>query len=106
MVAFDAAHGAAAHDEAEAAINRLLCERAERVVVAADSSKLGQRAFARICAVESVDTLVTDTTAGGGHGAAVRGGRRAGGHRLRGTGGRRLQTCAWSPPADVRAVTA
>ncbi|WP_129311012.1 DeoR/GlpR family DNA-binding transcription regulator [Streptomyces sp. L2] len=60
VVGFDAAHGAAAHDEAEAAINRLLCERAARVVVAADSSKLGQRAFARICATDAVDTLVTD----------------------------------------------
>ncbi|PNG20718.1 DeoR/GlpR family DNA-binding transcription regulator [Streptomyces cahuitamycinicus] len=63
VVAFDVTHGAAAHDEAEAAINRLLCERAERVVVAADSSKLGRRAFARICAAEAVDTLVTDTAA-------------------------------------------
>lgn len=61
VVAFDVTHGAAAHDEAEAAINRLLCERAERVVVAADSSKLGQRAFAWICATRAVDTLVTDT---------------------------------------------
>ncbi|MFJ9348056.1 DeoR/GlpR family DNA-binding transcription regulator [Streptomyces sp. NPDC101237] len=63
VVAFDAGHGAAAHDEAEAAINRLLCERAARVVVAADSSKLGGRAFARICAAELVDTLVTDAAA-------------------------------------------
>ena len=63
VVALDVAHGAAANDEAEAAINRLLCERAGRVVVAADSSKLGRRAFARICAVEAVDTLVTDTAA-------------------------------------------
>ncbi|MFJ4828492.1 DeoR/GlpR family DNA-binding transcription regulator [Streptomyces sp. NPDC088747] len=61
VVAFDVAHGAAANDEAEAAINRLLCDRAERVIVAADSSKLGRRAFARICAAESVNTLVTDT---------------------------------------------
>jgi DeoR family transcriptional regulator of aga operon len=61
VVAFDATHGTAAHDESEAAINRLLCERAERVVVAADSSKLGRRAFAWICAAESVDTLVTDS---------------------------------------------
>ncbi|MFE1795359.1 DeoR/GlpR family DNA-binding transcription regulator [Streptomyces sp. NPDC059517] len=60
VVAFDVTHGAAATDEAEAAINRLLCERAERVIVAADSSKLGQRAFARICPAASVDTLVTD----------------------------------------------
>lgn len=64
VVSFDATHGAAAHDEEEAAINRLLCERAGRVVVAADSSKLGRRAFARICAAEAVDTLVTDTAAG------------------------------------------
>ncbi|MFE2579815.1 DeoR/GlpR family DNA-binding transcription regulator [Streptomyces sp. NPDC059378] len=63
VVSFDVAHGAAAHDEAEAAVNRLLCERAERVIVAADSSKLGRRAFARICAAGSVDTLVTDTAA-------------------------------------------
>ena len=61
VVAFDAEHGAAAHDEAEAAVNRLLCDRAERVIVAADSSKLGRRAFARICAAESIRTLVTDT---------------------------------------------
>ncbi|MFE7812076.1 DeoR/GlpR family DNA-binding transcription regulator [Streptomyces sp. NPDC057433] len=61
VVAFDVAHGAAAHDEAEAAVNRLLCERAERVVVAADSGKLGRRAFARICPAGSVDTLVTDS---------------------------------------------
>lgn len=63
VVAFDVTHGAAAHDEAEAAINRLLCERAARVVVAADSSKLSRRAFARICATEAVDTLVTDAAA-------------------------------------------
>ncbi|MFE5030731.1 DeoR/GlpR family DNA-binding transcription regulator [Streptomyces sp. NPDC056683] len=63
VVAFDVAHGAAAHDEGEAAVNRLLCERAARVVVAADSSKLGGRAFARICAAELVDVLVTDTAA-------------------------------------------
>ncbi|TLQ47566.1 DeoR/GlpR family DNA-binding transcription regulator [Streptomyces marianii] len=59
--AFDVVHGAAAHDEDEAAINRLLCERARRVIVAADSTKLGSRAFARICATEQVDTLVTDS---------------------------------------------
>ncbi|WP_330292923.1 DeoR/GlpR family DNA-binding transcription regulator [Streptomyces sp. NBC_00576] len=63
VVAFDVTHGAAANDEAEAAINRLLCERAERVVVAADSSKLRRRAFARICSVGAVDILVTDTAA-------------------------------------------
>ncbi|MER6996759.1 DeoR/GlpR family DNA-binding transcription regulator [Streptomyces sp. NPDC000410] len=61
--AFDVVHGAAAHDEDEAAINRLLCERAGRVVVAADSTKLAARAFARICPTDQVDTLVTDAAA-------------------------------------------
>ena len=64
VVAFDVMHGAAANDEAEAAINRLLCERAGRVIVAADSTKLGGRAFARICDASTVDTLVTDAAAG------------------------------------------
>ncbi|WP_432136188.1 MULTISPECIES: DeoR/GlpR family DNA-binding transcription regulator [unclassified Streptomyces] len=63
VVSFDVVHGAAAHDESEAAVNRALCERAERVVLAADSTKLGRRAFARICAADTVDTLVTDTAA-------------------------------------------
>ncbi|WP_460061892.1 DeoR/GlpR family DNA-binding transcription regulator [Streptomyces sp. YKOK-I1] len=63
VVAFDVRDGAAAHDESEAAVNRMLCERAGRVVVAADSGKLGRRAFARICAADAVDTLVTDTGA-------------------------------------------
>ncbi|MEV7415874.1 DeoR/GlpR family DNA-binding transcription regulator [Streptomyces sp. NPDC089919] len=58
--AFDPEHGTAAHDQDEAAINRLLCERARRVVVATDSSKLGRRAFASICPTEQVDVLVTD----------------------------------------------
>ncbi|MFE5488457.1 DeoR/GlpR family DNA-binding transcription regulator [Streptomyces virginiae] len=58
---FDPRDGAATRHEDEASVNRLLCERARRVVVAADSSKLGVRAFARICATSSVDVLVTDT---------------------------------------------
>ncbi|MFE1413522.1 DeoR/GlpR family DNA-binding transcription regulator [Streptomyces sp. NPDC085524] len=58
---FDPADGAATRHEDEASINRLLCERAGRVVIAADSSKLGVRAFARICDTASVDVLVTDT---------------------------------------------
>ncbi|MFE5717343.1 DeoR/GlpR family DNA-binding transcription regulator [Streptomyces erythrochromogenes] len=58
---FDPQDGAGTRHEDEASVNRLLCERARRVVVAADSSKLGVRAFARICATSAVDVLVTDT---------------------------------------------
>ncbi|MFH8366596.1 DeoR/GlpR family DNA-binding transcription regulator [Streptomyces sp. NPDC018031] len=59
--AFDVTEGAAARDEEEALINRMLCDRAARVVVAADSTKLGRRAFAAICGTARVGTLVTDT---------------------------------------------
>ena len=34
--------------------------RAERVAVVADSSKLGEAAFARICELGDVDELITD----------------------------------------------
>ncbi|MFI9275063.1 DeoR/GlpR family DNA-binding transcription regulator [Kitasatospora sp. NPDC052896] len=61
--ALDAGAGATAHHEGEASVNRLLAERARRVVVAADSSKLGRRAFARICGLERISTLVTDEAA-------------------------------------------
>ena len=61
--AIDVVHGATAHHEGEAGVNRLLAERARRVVVVADSSKLGRRAFARICGVDAIGTLVTDSGA-------------------------------------------
>jgi len=59
-----AAAGATAHHEGEAAVNRLMTQRADRVIVAADSSKAGRRAFARICAAGEVDVLVTDSGIG------------------------------------------
>ncbi|MFG2883463.1 DeoR/GlpR family DNA-binding transcription regulator [Streptomyces sp. NPDC048297] len=59
--AIDIERGAYVHHEGEATINRLLAERAQRVVVAADSSKVGKRAFARVCGLGRVATLVTDT---------------------------------------------
>ncbi|WNI19403.1 DeoR/GlpR family DNA-binding transcription regulator [Actinacidiphila sp. ITFR-21] len=58
--ALDPALGAFAHDEDEASVNRMLAEQASRVVVAADSSKIGRRAFAKVCAIGLVDVLVTD----------------------------------------------
>jgi DeoR family transcriptional regulator, aga operon transcriptional repressor len=61
--ALDVALGAAAHHEGEAAMNALMVARARRVVIIADSSKLGGHAFARICPIERVETLVTDSGA-------------------------------------------
>jgi DeoR family transcriptional regulator of aga operon len=59
--AIDAVAGATAHHEGEASINRLMARQASRVVIAADSSKVGRRAFARICTASEIDVLVTDT---------------------------------------------
>lgn len=75
--AIDPVEGVYAHHEDEAGTNRLLAERARRVVVATDSSKIGRRAFARVCATASVATLVTDTAAPA---AAVAAFREAGVH--------------------------
>lgn len=61
--AISAEAGATAHHEGEAEINRGMVERAERVVVVADGSKIGQRAFARICDIDAVDMLITDAGA-------------------------------------------
>ncbi|MGH3520865.1 MAG: DeoR/GlpR family DNA-binding transcription regulator [Haloechinothrix sp.] len=61
--AIDVALGACAHHEGEASINKLMVSRARQVVVVADSSKLERHAFARICPIEDVDILVTDSGA-------------------------------------------
>jgi len=63
--AIDLELGAAAHHEGEAAMNALMVERARRVAIIADSSKLGEHAFARICPVDRISTLVTDSSADG-----------------------------------------
>ena len=47
-------------DEAEAATKRAMARAAQRVIVLADSSKLGREHLVRFAAVEDVDVLVTD----------------------------------------------
>ena len=59
----DVERGATCANEDEASINRQMAVRAERVVVVADGSKLGERAFAKICGIGEVDMLVTDERA-------------------------------------------
>jgi DeoR/GlpR family transcriptional regulator of sugar metabolism len=59
----DARAGATAHHEGEASINNLMATRAEQVMIVADSSKLGQRAFARVCGLDEIDVIVTDRDA-------------------------------------------
>jgi DeoR family transcriptional regulator, aga operon transcriptional repressor len=59
----DASAGCTTHHEIEAHTNLALIERARRVVVVADSSKIGQVAFARICPIDRVHELITDREA-------------------------------------------
>lgn len=59
----DAVAGATAHNEGEASINRLMAQRAQRVAIVADGSKLGRRSFARVCGVDEIDVLITDAAA-------------------------------------------
>jgi DeoR/GlpR family transcriptional regulator of sugar metabolism len=61
--ALDPRAGATAHHEGEASINHLMATRAEQVMIVADSSKLGQRAFARVCDTGEIDVIVTDRDA-------------------------------------------
>lgn len=66
FVGVDGVHptaGCTTHNDAEALTNAALVRRAATVVVAADSTKLGQVKFARICRIEDVDHLITDASA-------------------------------------------
>jgi DeoR family transcriptional regulator, fructose operon transcriptional repressor len=55
-----AGHGFSTPDEAEAATKRAMVRAAQRVIVLADSSKLGREHLVRFAGVEDVDVLVTD----------------------------------------------
>jgi DeoR family transcriptional regulator, aga operon transcriptional repressor len=61
--AVDPDYGASVRHEGEAGINALMIRQANRVIVVADSSKLGRRSFARICPPAAIDILVTDENA-------------------------------------------
>ncbi|MGV8895535.1 MAG: DeoR/GlpR family DNA-binding transcription regulator [Rhodoglobus sp.] len=52
--------GATTIHPGEAEVSNRFARAAGRVVVVADSSKLGRSTFARICALDHIDTLVTD----------------------------------------------
>ena len=68
-----AAGGLTTYHDVEAHTNRILIERARRVIVVADGSKIGRLAFARICDVSDVDELITDASADAGELARIEG---------------------------------
>ena len=59
----DAGAGCTTHHEVEAHTNAVMINCARRVVVVADSSKIGKVAFVRICEATAVDELITDAAA-------------------------------------------
>jgi DeoR family transcriptional regulator of aga operon len=69
----DAKAGCTTHDSAEARTNAAMVWRAKRVVVVADRSKLGKVAFAKICDIDAVDTLITNDVGPPAHGAVGNG---------------------------------
>lgn len=66
------ADGVTTHDEVEAQTNRKMAERAARVIVVCDSSKIGRSALSSICTLAEVDELITDVGAPAERLAAVR----------------------------------
>lgn len=58
--ALDPSAGVFTHTEDEAAINSALVKASRRTIVLADSSKFGASAFARICGLGDLDTIITD----------------------------------------------
>jgi DeoR family transcriptional regulator, aga operon transcriptional repressor len=55
--------GMTTHHDVEAHTNRRMIERASRVVVVCDASKIGRAALAVICPASEVDALITDDVA-------------------------------------------
>jgi DeoR family transcriptional regulator of aga operon len=59
----DATAGCTTHEEVEAHTNAMMIRHADRVVLVADSSKIGKVTFARICETGEADELITDRAA-------------------------------------------
>lgn len=59
----DPEYGLTTTNSLEASLNQVMIEATTRVVVLADSTKFGRRGFGRICGLDRVDTIITDTAA-------------------------------------------
>lgn len=66
-----ATEGATTHEEAEAAVNRMMAARAERAVIVADASKLGRATFAHVGGSELFPVVLTDAGAAEAERAAL-----------------------------------
>lgn len=48
-------------DMMEASLNRVMIQTAQKTIVLADSSKFGRRGFSKICDMEDIDHIITDS---------------------------------------------
>lgn len=57
----DLEHGITTSTIEEAKLTQVMMRSASKIIILADSSKFGQRGFGRICSLEEVDVIVTDS---------------------------------------------
>lgn len=53
--------GLSTSNSAEAHLNKVMIDSAEKVIVLADSTKINKRGFGKICDLDKVDVLITDS---------------------------------------------
>ncbi len=58
---FDLEYGLTTTNLMEANLNRVMIKSSQKTVVLADSTKFGRRGFSKICDVEEVDQVITDS---------------------------------------------
>jgi DeoR/GlpR family transcriptional regulator of sugar metabolism len=63
VAGIDGERGISDYHQAESGVKRAASRRADRVIVAADESKLGRVTFVNIAALADVDVIVTDAPA-------------------------------------------
>lgn len=57
----DIDYGLTTTNAMEASLNKVMIKAAQRIIVLADSSKFGRKGFGRICGLEEVDQIITDS---------------------------------------------
>ena len=57
----DPDYGLTTTNALEASLNQIMIKSAQKVIVLADSSKFGKRGFGKICELNAIDTIITDS---------------------------------------------
>ncbi len=57
----DIEHGLTTTNSMEASLNKVMIKSAQKIIVLVDSSKFGKKGFGRICGLDNVDQIITDT---------------------------------------------